>query len=119
MFAHLLHWETHPHIAALLRRIIAAVAAATGGLLAWTAIVPAASAAIIPIPVDGPYGPAAAPLVYIGGMPGWQIALIASASATVAATAAGPLACPWAGRRSASTPRSGPVRPVREAPLGP
>ena len=105
MFAHLLHWETHPHIAARLRRIIAAVAAATGGLLAWTAIVPAASAAIIPIPVDGPYGPAAAPLVYIGGMPGWQIALIASAAAMVAATAAVLLDRAWADRRSASTTR--------------
>ena len=66
------------------------MAAAIGGLLAWTAVVPAASAAIIPIPADGPYGPATDPLVFAGGMPGWQITLIALAAALVAATAAVP-----------------------------
>jgi hypothetical protein len=60
-------------------------------VLAWTAAVPAASAAIIPVPGDGPYGPAAAPAVRVitaGGMPGWQITLIALAAALAAATAA-------------------------------
>ena len=103
MFAHLFHRETHPHIAARLRRIIAAMAAAIGGLLAWAAVVPAASAAIIPIPADGPYGPATDPLVYAGGMPGWQITLIALAAALVAAAAAVFLDRAWAGRRSVPT----------------
>ena len=36
---------------ARLRRITAALAAVTGGVLAWAAAVPAASAATIPVPV--------------------------------------------------------------------
>ena len=36
-----------------LRRITAVLAALTGGLLAWAAVVPAASAAIIPVPDPG------------------------------------------------------------------
>ena len=42
---------------AWLRPITAALAAVTGGVLAWAAAIPAASAAIIPVPGDGPYGP--------------------------------------------------------------
>lgn len=102
MSAHLFHRGTHLHTAARLRRITAAVAAVMGGLLAWTAVVPAASAAIIPIPPDGPYGPAKAPLIYAGGMPGWQITVIALAAALVAATAAVFLDRAWASHRSAS-----------------
>ena len=68
-----------------------------------TAVVPAASAAIIPIPADGPYGAATDPLVYAGGMLGWQITLIALAAALVAATAAVFLDRAWAGRRSVPT----------------
>ena len=76
------------------RRITAVLAAVTGGVLAWAAAVPAASAAIIPVPGDGPYGPALAAqpgpvrVIMAGGMPGWQIALIAVAAGLVAATAA-------------------------------
>ena|SRR5690242_19338283 len=91
MFARLPRRETHPPTAARLRRITAALAAVTGVLLAWAAAVPAASASIIPVPGDGPYGPAAAPAVRVitaGGMPGWQITLIAVAAALAAATAA-------------------------------
>ena len=47
---------------------------------------PAASAAIIHIP-DGPYGPAPANPVQViaaGGMPGWQITVIALAAAATA-----------------------------------
>ena len=49
--------RTYPH-AARLRRITAALAVAAGGVLAWAGAVPAASASIIPVPGDGPYGPA-------------------------------------------------------------
>jgi hypothetical protein len=83
--------RTYPHAAARLRRSTAALAVAAGGVLAWAGAVPAASASIIPVPGDGPYGPAAAPAVPVitaGGMPGWQITLIAVAAALVAATAA-------------------------------
>jgi hypothetical protein len=87
-----------------LRRITAALAALAGGLLAWAAA-PAASAAIIPIP-DGPYGPTPASPVQViaaGGMPGWQITVIALAAALVAAAAAVFLDRARASRRAAAT----------------
>jgi hypothetical protein len=80
----------YPHAAARLRRFTAVLAVVAGGTLAWAAAVPAASASIIPVP-DGPYGPAQTPAVRVitaGGMPGWQITLIAVAAALVASTAA-------------------------------
>jgi hypothetical protein len=83
--------RTYPHAAARLRRITAALAVAAGGVLAWAGAVPAASASIIPVPGGGPYGAVPAPAVPVitaGGMPGWQITLIAVAAALVAATAA-------------------------------
>jgi len=83
--------RTYPHAAARLRRITAALAVVAGGVLAWAAAIPAASASIIPVPGDGPYGPVPAPavrVITVGGMPGWQITLIAIAAALVAATAA-------------------------------
>ena len=83
--------RTCPHAAARLSRITAALAVVAGGVLAWAAAVPAASASIIPVPGDGPDGPVPAPAVRVitaGGMPGWQITLIALAAALVAATAA-------------------------------
>jgi hypothetical protein len=94
------------HAAARLRRITAALAVAAGGVLAWAAAVPAASASIIPIPGDGPYGPVPAPAVRVitaGGMPGWQITLIALAAALAAATAAVVLDRVRASHRSAVT----------------
>jgi hypothetical protein len=90
MSAHPSRRNRYPHAATRLRRIITTLAAAAGCLLAWAAV-PAASASIIPVPGDGPYGPAAAPAVQVitaGGMPGWQITLIAVAAALVAATSA-------------------------------
>jgi hypothetical protein len=96
---------TRPHATARLRRITAALAVVTAGLLAWAAAVPAASAAIIPVP-DGPYGPAAAapvPVITAGGMPGWQITVIALAAALVAAAAAVFLDRARASRRAAAT----------------
>ena len=63
---------TRPHATARLRRVTAALAVVTAGLLACGAVVPAASAAIIPVP-DGPYGttPAApVPVITVGGTNG-------------------------------------------------
>jgi len=97
------------HTALRLRRIAAALAAVTAGLLAWAAAVPAASAApnLIPDPggAPAPATPPAAPVQVItaGGMPGWQITLIAVAAALVAATAAVVLDRARASRRVART----------------
>ena len=110
MFAYLSRRGSRPHVTTRLRRLTAALAAITGGLLAWVAAVPAASAAIlIPNPgAGGAYGPVpvapAAPVQVIaaGGMPGWQITLIAVAAALAAATAAVFLDRTRASRRSAS-----------------
>ena len=106
MFARLPRRGTPPPTAARLRRITAVLAAVTGALLAWAAAVPAASAAIIPVPGDGPYGAVPAPAVRViaaGGMPGWQITLIAVAAGLVAATAAVVLDRARASRRVART----------------
>jgi hypothetical protein len=106
MFARLPRRGTHLPTAARLRRITAGLAAVTGALLAWAAAVPAASAAIIPVPGDGPYGPVPAPAVRVitaGGMPGWQITLIALAAALAAATTAVVLDRVRASHRSAVT----------------
>jgi len=110
MFTSLTRGATRLSAAAWLRRITAALAAVTGGVLAW-ATIPAASASIIPIPGDGPYGPVpAAPpapvrVITAGGMPGWQIILIAAAAALAAAIAAVFLDRTRTSRRTASTTR--------------
>jgi hypothetical protein len=95
---------------ARLRQITAILATLVGGVLAWAAAVPAASAAIIPVPGAGAgYGPAPAALpspvrvITAGGMPGWQITLIAIAAALAAATTAVFLDRARAGRRAAPT----------------
>jgi hypothetical protein len=75
------------------------------GVLGWAGAVPAASASIIPVPADGPYGPAPAPavrLITAGGMPGWQITLITVAAALAAAATAVVLDRARARRRTAS-----------------
>ena len=105
MFAYLGR-GTRRDTAARLRRLIVALAAVTGGVLGWAGAVPAASASIIPVPADGPYGPAPAPAVQViaaGGMPGWQIILIAVAAALAAAATAVVLDRARARRRTAST----------------
>jgi hypothetical protein len=71
------------------RRIFAAVATLAGAVLAFAAA-PAAFAERVPPPGQGS-GIAPPPPVRViaeGGMPGWQIALIALAAALVAATVA-------------------------------
>jgi len=81
----------HSPVAARMRRLAAALAAAGAGLLAWVAAVPAASASI-PLPFGGgatsPAPHSVIRVVQGGGMPGWQIAAIAVAAALVAAVAA-------------------------------
>jgi hypothetical protein len=104
--------RTHPHAASRLRRIAAALAVMTSGLLAWAAAVPAASASTILIPdPGGASGPAPATtggtirVVTADGMPSWQITLIAVAAALFAATAAVFLDRARASRRAASATR--------------
>jgi len=102
MFAHPSHRSKYLTAAARLRRITAALAAAALGVLAWAAAVPAASARPLP-PYDPPVTVAPPPVIHVvtGGMPGWQITLIAVAAALVTATAAVFLDRARASRRSA------------------
>jgi len=87
---------TQPHHQGTLRRaagtrpgrLAAALAALTCGLLAWMAVVPAATVRV----------------VAAGGMAGWQIALIAVGAALIAAAAAVLLDRTLTGRRGAPAP---------------
>jgi hypothetical protein len=93
MPAHLSRRGPHPHTAAgptaaRLRRLAAALAAVTCILLSSAAIMPATWAAANYIPDDGPDQAPAGGAATAGGMPGWQITLIALGAALVAATAA-------------------------------
>jgi hypothetical protein len=88
MEAHMTLTGTRPRATARrarFRRCAAAVAALACGLVSSATVVPAAWASNV-IPNDG--GSAPAPAVYAAGMPGWQITLIAVASALVAAVTA-------------------------------
>ena len=94
----------------LIGRTLAAFATATGALLALTAAAPAAFAVRVP-PPGGPFGhpvkhaptaPAHIYTVIIGGMPSWQITLIAAGAGLVAATLAVLLDRTWAARRRAT-----------------
>jgi len=88
------------------RGLAAALAAVTCALLA-SVLVPAASAhELMPDPPTGAPAPVpapAAPVVTVGGMPGWQITLIAVGAALVTAIAAVFLDRMLAARRSASS----------------
>jgi hypothetical protein len=89
--------------AARLRRLAAALAAVTCTLLASAAaIMPAAWAAVNYIPNDSPEQAPADGVVTAGGMPGWQITLIALGAALIAAAAAVLLDRARAARRAAS-----------------
>jgi hypothetical protein len=86
-----------------LASILAGLAAAT---LAVIAAAPAALATPAP-PDPGPAGIVPAPAIHtvvIGGMPGWQITLIAAGAAALAAGLALLLARAWAARRHALAP---------------
>ena len=73
------------------RRILAALATLAGALLAFTASSPAAFAIRVPPPgeTSGPLPiPPPVHTVIVGGMPGWQIILIAAGAALVTAALA-------------------------------
>lgn len=73
-----------------IRRLLAALATLASALLAFTAAAPAALAIRVPPPGGSRFHPArpATVTVVAGGMPGWQIALIAVGAALLAATVA-------------------------------
>jgi hypothetical protein len=100
-----------------IRRLGAALAAAAGALLVFAAAAPAALARPVPPPTwPAPPAPGSIPqpvlqapvpvrvhTVVVGGMPGWQIVLIAVGAALLAATAAVLLERAWAARRTTIT----------------
>ena len=89
-----------------IRRILTALATLAGALLAFTAAAPAAFADRVP-PPGGTAGPVQAPpqvhTIVTGGMPGWQIALIAAGAALAAAAVAVLLDRAWAARKAHAT----------------
>ena len=96
MFAHLIRQRAHPRTAALkagtrFRRLAAALAAVTFGLLASAVTIPAAFARDVPQPGSayelGRFGPVPATTSRAAatGMPGWQIILITVSAVLVAA----------------------------------
>jgi hypothetical protein len=120
MSAHLPHRGPHPGTAAgpaaaRLRRLAAALAAVTCTLLSSAAIMPAAWAVNV-IPNDGPDQPPASGVATAGGMPGWQIILIALGAAVVAATAAVLLDRARAARRAATASTTQGVHPASIRP---
>jgi hypothetical protein len=81
------------------------VMAALGGTLLTLAVAAPAALATIPDPGGGPGAgtqPASVTVV-TGGMPGWQIVLIAAGAALVAAVAAVLADRAWAARRSGAS----------------
>ena len=80
-----------------IRRFAACLVAMMAAVAASALAVPAAFATIAPPNPPGPTGPATVPFtkhppavhtVVVGGMPGWQIALIAAGAAVLAAALA-------------------------------
>ena len=73
-----------------IRRPLAVLAGLAGALLASAAAASAAYATVGPPPggFDGGSAPAPVQVITVGGMSGWQIALIALGAALVAAVAA-------------------------------
>jgi hypothetical protein len=91
------------------RRLTAALAGLTGALLAFAAVAPAALAQPFPPRPPGwdrhppPPQPAGIYAVVVGGMPGWQIALIAVGAAPLAASVAVLVDRGWAAHRKTVT----------------
>jgi hypothetical protein len=117
MFAHLTRQGTHPRTAALrtgtrLRRLAAALAAVTVGLLASATTIPAAFAREVPVPPGtayelgrfGPFPATTSHAAITGGMPGWQIILITLGAALAAAAVTIALARARAGQRAVPSP---------------
>ena len=97
-----------------IRRIRRIAGVLAGLACAWLGLAAAAPAAFARVPVPGPpaSGPGVAPapavpavtrIVVTGGMPGWQIALIAVGAALLAATAAVLADRAWTARRKTIT----------------
>jgi hypothetical protein len=90
-----------------IRRMVAVLVTLAGGLLAFTAASPAAFAVHVP-PPGGFTGPVQPPpqvhTVVGGGMPGWQITLIAVGAALFAAVLAVILDRSWAARQPKTAP---------------
>ena len=104
-----------------MNHITAALTTLAGALIAFTAAAPAGLADHVPPPGGGsgavsgvartvpwpktPAVPAPPPVhtVVVGGMPGWQIALIAAAAALAAATVAVLLDRAWAAHKAHAT----------------
>jgi hypothetical protein len=86
------------------RRSLAVLAGLTGSLLALAGAAPA-FARVLPPPdgFDGSGAPAPVQVIVQGGMPGWQIALIALGAALIAAVAAALVARAWLTRRVTAT----------------
>ena len=115
MFAHLTRQGTHPRTAILkagtrLRRLGAALAAVTIGLLASAAAIPAAFASDIPQPGTGYElgrfgpGPATTSHAAAAATPGWQIIVIAVGAVLVAAAVTIVLARARASQRAVPSP---------------
>jgi hypothetical protein len=90
-----------------IRRLAGILAGLASALLAFTAASPAAFA--IRVPPPGGYDRLGQPppqvhTIVTGGMPGWQITLIAVAAAVVAAAMAVILDRAWAARRHLAAP---------------
>ena len=89
-----------------IRRFAAVMAGLAGTLLALAAATPDAWAMHAP-PDPGPAGSLPAPVIHTvvaGGMPGWQVALIAAVAALVAAVLAVLADRAWAARRRVAAP---------------
>jgi hypothetical protein len=74
-----------------IRRFAGVLVGLAGTMLAFGAAAPAAFAREVPTPGGIGTGSAPPPVIHtvvVGGMPGWQIALIAAGAALAAATAA-------------------------------
>jgi hypothetical protein len=85
-----------------IRRILAAAATLAGALLALAAAAPAYAS--LPHPHGGPAGTqTTVHVITTGGMPGWQIVLIAAAAALIAAALAVLLDHAWTARRTHAT----------------
>jgi hypothetical protein len=94
-----------------IRRLAGILAGLAGALLAFTAVFTAASPAAFAthVPPPGDYGgtvqaPPQVHAIVTGGMPGWQITLIAVAAAVIAAAVAVILDRAWAARRHLTAP---------------
>jgi hypothetical protein len=86
-----------------IRRAAGILAGLAGALLAFSALSPAVFALQVP-PAGGLAGSPPVHTIVTGGMPGWQITLIAIAAGVFAAVVAVALDRAWAARRHQAAP---------------